>query len=427
MTTTTDTASSSHPPVRNHTPTSKDPLHLTKFRSAATLNDGNVSEKANITNPPLIFAPVVINNLKVHALFDTGATTTIIKEDILRKTKHFKFISSDTKQTLSLADSVASLNVIGIVELQIKLHNLRTTIVAAVVKDLFTDCIIGVDYIRKHNLQFDFANDIIMTTCGNFKVTIPIETQQNVIKVPLRLTESVKIPPKEEIIIRVSACISTASTLFRPSHNLGAQIPIIMANNLLQITDHRAVLTIYNPSEYPCMLSRGVIMGVSTLPVQQQSVPAEPQNLSPEEHIEQLINKIEDRHMHSDVNGESDRDTFRKMLLKFKHLFGTNKISVAKTEVVHAINTEAHSPPSSHFYPISPKKEQAMYDILQELLKAGLISKTKSEYASPALLTPKSDGSWRLVIDYKKLNHVTIKDQYPLPNMEQTIQRLGEG
>ena len=39
----------------------------------------------------------------------------------------------------------------------------------------------------------------------------------------------------------------------------------------------------------------------------------------------------------------------------------------------------------------------------------------------------KHDESWQMVIDYKKLNNMTIKDNHPLPNMEQTIQRLDGG
>ena len=39
----------------------------------------------------------------------------------------------------------------------------------------------------------------------------------------------------------------------------------------------------------------------------------------------------------------------------------------------------------------------------------------------------KKDGSFRFVVDYKRLNAITIKDSSPLPNMEDTIQKLGGG
>ena len=60
-------------------------------------------------------------------------------------------------------------------------------------------------------------------------------------------------------------------------------------------------------------------------------------------------------------------------------------------------------------------------------MEAGLIRLSYSPYAAPALLVPKKDASWRMVVDYKKFNGITIKDNYPLPHMEQTIQMLGRG
>ncbi|CAF1562969.1 unnamed protein product [Adineta ricciae] len=62
-----------------------------------------------------------------------------------------------------------------------------------------------------------------------------------------------------------------------------------------------------------------------------------------------------------------------------------------------------------------------------KLLDAGLVCTSQASYAAPALLVKKKDQSWRLVIDYKKLNSITIKDNYPLPNMEITLQSLGGG
>ncbi|CAF1223373.1 unnamed protein product [Rotaria sordida] len=66
-----------------------------------------------------------------------------------------------------------------------------------------------------------------------------------------------------------------------------------------------------------------------------------------------------------------------------------------------------------------------MYKIIKELLYFGLIRPSDSPYAAPALLVAKQDGTWRMVVNYKKLNNITIKDNHPLPNMKQAIQLLG--
>ncbi|CAF2954154.1 unnamed protein product [Rotaria sp. Silwood2] len=68
-----------------------------------------------------------------------------------------------------------------------------------------------------------------------------------------------------------------------------------------------------------------------------------------------------------------------------------------------------------------------MYKIVQELLHFGLIRPSDSPYAAPALLVAKKDGTWKMVVDYKKLNNITLEDNHSLPNVEQAIQLLGGG
>ncbi|CAF1179925.1 unnamed protein product, partial [Didymodactylos carnosus] len=136
-----------------------------------------------------------------------------------------------------------------------------------------------------------------------------------------------------------------------------------------------------------------------------------------EQDIQQLVSKTEDKKRHDDLPS---------LLHRFHIIFDTTKHNIANTPINHVINTLPHSPPAQRPYP-QPNTEESMYKICQEFLKAGLISEFHSRYAAPALLLKKSDGKNRLVIDYKKLNLVTIKDLSPFPNMENTIQKLGRG
>ena len=58
---------------------------------------------------------------------------------------------------------------------------------------------------------------------------------------------------------------------------------------------------------------------------------------------------------------------------------------------------------------------------VQKLLKAGVIQKSKSPWGFPPVIVDKKNGSQRLCIDYRKLNDVTIRDSYPLPNIAETL------
>ena len=56
----------------------------------------------------------------------------------------------------------------------------------------------------------------------------------------------------------------------------------------------------------------------------------------------------------------------------------------------------------------------------------GVIRDATSKWASPAVLIPKSDGSMRFCVDYRRLNELTVRDSYPLPRMEDCLDSLGE-
>ena len=63
---------------------------------------------------------------------------------------------------------------------------------------------------------------------------------------------------------------------------------------------------------------------------------------------------------------------------------------------------------------------------MDKQLKAGLIVKSKSRYATPCFYILKKDGSLQLVQDYRKLNQIIIKDKTPLPLIGEVIDKLKE-
>ena len=61
---------------------------------------------------------------------------------------------------------------------------------------------------------------------------------------------------------------------------------------------------------------------------------------------------------------------------------------------------------------------------LQELLSIGFIRPSVSPWGAPVLFVKKRDGSLRMCIDYRRLNHVTIKNKYPLPRIDELFDQL---
>ncbi|UYV60597.1 hypothetical protein LAZ67_1001626 [Cordylochernes scorpioides] len=59
-----------------------------------------------------------------------------------------------------------------------------------------------------------------------------------------------------------------------------------------------------------------------------------------------------------------------------------------------------------------------------QLLKNGIISHSSSPWASPIILVKKKNGTFRFCVDYRNLNSVTVKDQYPLPRIDDCFDSL---
>ena len=60
------------------------------------------------------------------------------------------------------------------------------------------------------------------------------------------------------------------------------------------------------------------------------------------------------------------------------------------------------------------------------MLLQGVIEPTTSQWASPTVLVPKTNGSLRFCVDYRKINTLTVKDTYPLPRIEECLESLGD-
>jgi hypothetical protein len=69
-------------------------------------------------------------------------------------------------------------------------------------------------------------------------------------------------------------------------------------------------------------------------------------------------------------------------------------------------------------------ERQEIREIVDELLRNKIIQESNSPYASPVLLVKKKNGESRLCVDYRQLNNITVKDRYPLPQIEDQLMRL---
>ncbi|KAM0053816.1 putative nucleotidyltransferase, Ribonuclease H [Helianthus debilis subsp. tardiflorus] len=75
-------------------------------------------------------------------------------------------------------------------------------------------------------------------------------------------------------------------------------------------------------------------------------------------------------------------------------------------------------------YRLAPAELKELSTQLQELLDKGFIRPSSSPWGAPVLFVKKKDGTFRMCIDYRELNKVTIKNRYPLPRIDDLFDQL---
>lgn len=120
---------------------------------------------------------------------------------------------------------------------------------------------------------------------------------------------------------------------------------------------------------------------------------------------------------------------YQKMLLenflcKRVHLFNKKDRVINPNIEPFEIKTKTESPINVPPYRKSPTERTIIDAYCQDLLQAGLIQPSNSPWASPVILVKKKGNGWRMCVDFRALNKVTIGDTFPLPRIDDTLDSL---
>ncbi|CAF1299976.1 unnamed protein product [Didymodactylos carnosus] len=322
------------------------------------------------------------------------------------------------------------------------------------------------DYINLYNLNINVKNQTVSIEHNGRTPSMNIDQDKNPYIIPVTLSKPVNIPPNCNRQAKVSIPVSSVTSAFIPNSRFRQNTSLVVAHKLLAFQSYSTSITLSNTSTYPKFIGKGLCIGfLFCYPVQNhqdhvschnteyigaasssgeipvgcnvigaarisgktpvccRQIPS-PTNIndtnstiqqSPTCNAIETINPTVEKdicELISTIENQKQHDDLLTLLHHFHKIFDITKHNIANTPINHVINPIPHSPPPCRPYP-QPNTEESMYKIIQEFLKAGLITDSHAPYAVPAILVKKKDGKDRLVIDYKKLNLITIKDSSP--------------
>ena len=137
-----------------------------------------------------------------------------------------------------------------------------------------------------------------------------------------------------------------------------------------------------------------------------------------------LLRLYEDTVEHVTLSQDIDRQ-FRELLIAHTDTFATSSTDIGYCPLLeHDIDTGDALPirQSPRRPPLSSGDAEAT--IIQEMLQAGVIQPSTSPWASPVCLVRKPDNSYRFCIDYRKVNVLSKKDAFPVPDIHDALDNL---
>jgi hypothetical protein len=138
--------------------------------------------------------------------------------------------------------------------------------------------------------------------------------------------------------------------------------------------------------------------------------------IKPKEDIENEV------FQHCDTKLKSD---LYEVVNQYDEMFKEPKGLPPKRGIQHEIQLQQDCPlPNIGMYRMSVMENAEIEKQIREFLDKGVIVLSSSPCGSPIVLVPKKDGTWRMCVDFRALNKITVKNRYPLPRIDDLLDQL---
>ena len=353
-----------------------------------------------------ISSPDFINNSLTFTL-DTGASVSLIKLNHLAD--HLSYTDDGLIDLQGINDVL--MPTIGLCKLNLKFGQIFIEHQFYIVNDSFpikTAGIIGVDFLSKNKVVIDYSNGVCKIINSPKPIAKNITTPNTIITLPAR----------SEVIIPVNI-ISEFDSGIIPKLELQDQVFI---SETLTNKQNQFVFAI-NLKETPVDIS---IPNVEFEIFEEQNSVQILQITKGQNRFSHLKSKLRLDHLN-----EIEKDSIIDICKNFNDLFFLEGDNLSITNAIkHKIPTNTQNPINIKPYRIPECHKQEINKQISDFEKQGIVKKSVSPWNAPLLVVPKKlDASgvkkWRVVVDFRKLNDITIGDAFPLPNITDILDQLG--
>ena len=418
-----------------------------------------------------LFVNIVVNGATAKFLVDTGCGPTILNSQFYEKmcscTK--PQLSQNVTSKLKVADG-RPIPYKGTGTFKMTIVDVMTVEHEMLVADIDVEGLLGYDFLSKHNCQINTRKgELDFGDKTNEKMPIK-DVKEDVSCYRVSVTETTIIPPNSEQLVKARlSCKPRSATMgvIEPRETFLERYPLMLAKVLVDPQRDFIPIRIMNPTSDPITIMKKTIVGTceEVIEVIDESNDCTSNCNTISNHNEKdevTSNHVEHMMTHNctptvtqncvdevtqsvtqncvpphlqDLWQRSceglnpvERTRVASLLAKYSDVFVKSPDDLGRTNLVeHHINTGNAAPikQAARRKPIHMRDKEREH--VEDLLRRGLIKESESPWSSPTVLTRKKNGETRFCVDYRLINEKTIKDNFPLPNINDSLDTLSEG
>jgi hypothetical protein len=369
---------------------------------------------------------------KLRFLVDTGADISLIKSTKLKGEAEF---DPDSRVRVRGVDG-SVVQTYGVIEAEVQEGEFRVRFPFHLVNkqvDLVYDGILGKDFLQSTHANICYKKKRVTFEVDGHRVAKEMfsVTDKSVKEHP----KSVRLPRRSEVIVKLPV-EKGKDGVEGLIDKVEIKEGIYVASSLIKIEGNMAITSILNTRdeevvmEIPQVCWEKYPMGSTDEDTDTSYVgtvtPVEENFRKSRE--EQVIDNLRLSHL----NPEEKR-VIENTCRVYQDIFYLKGDRLSCTNAVkHSIIIKpGTSPINTRPYRLPETQKREVDSQVTKLLKEGIITESKSPWNSPLLVIPKKEDAsverkWRLVVDFRKLNENSVGDAYPLPDITEILDQLGQ-
>jgi len=366
-----------------------------------------------------------IHGSKTDCLIDTGALgiNLIDLDFVTRVIPNVQLNGTTNNEKVTVANG-QQLHLAGSVSLNLLINDCWFREVKfGVAKGLSHTVILGSKFLNAYGAKINCAKRIVTLNKNN----------------QLRIKDEVIIPKQSQSVITVNCNTSLPSGvigLVQGGRNFNS-LGLMIANTVTKVIGRDKVnVLLMNPTVNDVTLFARSKLGMFTIidpdkveifdntmgSTEINHVNSHKESVS-DEKFGEILSQI---NINSDTLTRKENQELKQLISEYQDVFKTKDDPNGNySGVEHEILTD-HPPIRSRPYRQSPKVQEKIREQVNDMLEQGVIRESTSPWSFPVCMIPKAgSNNYRFCIDFRKLNQVCNRCNFPLPNINDTLDSLG--